>query len=328
VPPVGPRGAAGGARLTGEAPRGGPGDDPGFRCAAASVLRDEVVGGTASTVRAWVFAECPGPWGVDALRDARLPDGLGAQLRRRAAETGVRIVLVRRPGTRRLEADPWVFAAHADPHRPRLEGGQVADLREVLDLDLAGLRAGGHAGLPSYDGSLLAVCTHGRHDACCAERGRPVAAALAAAHPEETWEVSHVGGDRFAANLVVLPHGLYYGRLGPSSALAVAAAHASGHVELDHLRGRSGHPMPVQAAEIALRRQLEETRLDAVRLRRRTVEGPAEARVTVAELEVAGAAYAVRVRTTLGPDTAQLTCRASRDNPLPRHELLEVRRIG
>ena len=335
MPPAGPRGTAGGARLTAAATGGGPGTDPGFRCAAASVLRDEVVGGTASTVRAWILLECPGPWGVDALRDARLPEGLGALLRRRTAETGVRFVLVRRPGARRLEADPWVFAAYADPHRPRLEGGQVTDLRQVLDLDLTGLRAGRPSGLPAYDGSLLAVCTHGRHDACCAERGRPVARALAQAHPDETWEVSHVGGDRFAANMVVLPHGLYYGRLEPRSALAVAAAHASGRLDLDHLRGRSGYPMPVQAAEIALRRRLEETGLDSVRLRRRTVadtggdtgEDVGEGRVTRVEMEVAGATYAVRVRTTSGPDAAQLTCRASRENPLPHHQLLDVRRL-
>jgi hypothetical protein len=49
---------------------------------------------------------------------------------------------------------------------------------------------------------IYLVCTHGRHDACCAVRGRPVAAALAAAYPERTWECSHIGGDRFAANVV------------------------------------------------------------------------------------------------------------------------------
>ena len=110
------------------------------------------------------------------------------------------------------------------------------------------------------------MCTHGRHDACCAERGRPVAAALSAAHPEDTWEVSHIGGDRFAGNLLVLPHGLYYGRLDAPSAIAVAGDHEAGQLDLDHLRGRSGYAMPVQAAEIALRRELGETRNDALRL--------------------------------------------------------------
>lgn len=299
--------------------------EPDFRCAGASLLRDEPVAGTASTVRAFLLLEHPGPWGVDALRDARLPDGLGARLRAAGAETGVRVLLVRRPGARPADTDPWVFAAHADPHHPRLEGGPVGDLAQALDLDLAGLRAGRPSGLPAYDGSLLAVCTHGRHDACCAERGRPVARALAQAHPDETWEVSHIGGDRFAGNLLVLPHGLYYGRLEPPSALAVAGAHLAGQLDLDHLRGRSGLAMPVQYAELALRRELAETRIDALTLTARSlVEGSASDGVTEAVFDVAGAAYAVRVRTTRGPEQRRLTCRAGRDNPVPRHELLGV----
>ena len=38
-----------------------------------------------------------------------------------------------------------------------------------------------------------------------------------------------------------------------------------------------------------------------------------------------GQTYAVRVRTTLDPTTAtRLTCKAHRDNPIPRHDLLSV----
>ena len=146
-------------------------------------------------------------------------------------------------------------------------------MRALLDVDLGALRTDGTLGWPEAPGPVLAVCTHGRHDACCAESGRPVAAALAAAHPEETWEVSHIGGDRFAGNLLVLPHGLYYGRLDQVAALTVAGAHLAGQVDLDHLRGRSGWAMPVQHAEVALRRELGETRLDAVRLVRTRVDG-------------------------------------------------------
>jgi hypothetical protein len=306
------------------------------RCAAASLLRDEPVTGTASTVRAFLLLEHPGPWGIDALRDARLPEGLGARLRARAAESGVRVLLVRRPGARAGGDGPArVFAAYAHPDRPRLEAGRVGDLADVLDLDLEGLRAGSGSGLAaptdpagpdgfgSPDGPLFCVCTHGRHDACCAERGRPVAAALAQAHPDETWEVSHIGGDRFAANLLVLPSGLYYGRLDAVSALSVAGSHLAGQLDLDHLRGRSGWAMPVQAAEISLRRDLGETRGDAVRLVRRSVAGG----VTEAVFDVAGARYAVRVRSAPGAQQHRLTCRASRTNPALEHTLLDVTRV-
>ena len=47
-------------------------------------------------------------------------------------------------------------------------------------------------------GPVVVVCTHGRRDVCCAERGRPLAAATALEHPGAVWESTHVGGDRFA----------------------------------------------------------------------------------------------------------------------------------
>ena len=289
-----------------------------FRCAGASVLRDEPIAGTASTVRAFLLLEFTGAWGVDALRDARLPDGLGERLRVAAAAAQVRVLLARRPDRSGTE-DVRVFAAHAHPVGPWLETTALTDVHGVLDLDLAALGAGRSPGLTRVDGSLFCVCTHGRHDACCAERGRPVAAALETAHPEETWEVTHIGGDRFAANLVVLPHGLYYGRLDPVAALGVAGGHLAGELDLDHLRGRSGLAMPVQAAEIGLRRRLEETRNDAVRFLGATRRDD----VTEARFDVAGTTYAVRVRTSRG-DTQRLTCQAVRDNPVPVHDLLEV----
>jgi len=96
--------------------------------------------------------------------------------------------------------------------------------------------------------ALILVCTHGRHDTCCAVRGRPVAAALAATWPEKTWECSHVGGDRFAANVVVLPDGAYYGDVEAEEAVDVVAAHLAGAMSARHLRGLSTQPPVVQAA--------------------------------------------------------------------------------
>jgi hypothetical protein len=297
--------------------------DPAFRCAVVSEQRDEPLNGTASTVRAFLLVEHPGPWGVNALRDARLPDGLGDSLLRAASAARVRPLLVRRPDRHTTEGATRVFAAYAHPSRPWLETTVIADPHELLDLDLAALGQGRSPGLTPYDGTLLCVCTHGRHDACCAERGRPVAAALAAARPEETWEVSHIGGDRFAGNLLVLPQGLYYGRLDEESSVAVADSHAAGELDLDHLRGRSSYAMPVQFAELALRRHLGETRDDAVRLvSRQAADG-----VTDAVLEVRGTRWAVQVRTAPGADLHQLTCRATRDNAVPLHELVDITRL-
>jgi hypothetical protein len=295
--------------------------DTAFRCAASSVLRDEPLAGTASTIRAFLLIEDTGPWGVDALRDARLPDGLGGRIRERTAAARVRPLLIRRPDRSAVDGHR-VFAAYADPAGPWLESGTLSDLHDVLDLDLGALRAGRSSGLERDESSLYCVCTHGKHDTCCAERGRPAAAALEAAHRDHTWEVSHIGGDRFAGNMLVLPHGLYYGRVDAVTALAIAGAHEAGELELDHLRGRSGLPTAVQYAEVALRRDLAETRNDSVRFVSREVHGS----LTEAVFEVGGSRYGVRVTTRHDP-AERLTCSATRDNPIPVHELVDVRRI-
>lgn len=274
-----------------------------FRCSAAAGERGDDLAGTASTVRSYLLLEHPGSWGVDALRDARLPDGLGPELARRGRATGVRVLLVRRG---RRAARPRVLAARAQGADSWLETTAVADLRDVLDLDLERLGRGESLGLPRETEPVLAVCTHGRHDACCAEQGRPVVRALAGEWPEQVWECSHIGGDRFAGNLLVLPHGLYYGRLDPASARRVAEATTEGRVVVEQLRGRSDLPMPVQAAEIELRRRLGEDRRDVVVPTGHSWAGD----LVTAGFEVDGRAHAVVVRASRS-EPELLTCRSA-----------------
>lgn len=294
-----------------------------FRCAVASRERGDDLAGTASTVRSFLLVEHPGPWGADALRDARLPDGVGAHLREQSGRHRVRVLLVRRPGRRATGDDARVFACRAAGADSWAETVLLPRLDDLRDLDLAPLGAGRSLGLEPHAAPLLAVCTHGRHDACCAELGRPSALRLAdGPHADHVWETSHVGGDRFAGNLVVLPRGLYYGGLDPDTAESVAEATAAGEVLLDHFRGRSDLPMGAQAADVALRRELGLTGLDDVVVRSVRVDGD----LTTTLFDVTGGdAREVVVRRVAGDTAHRLTCSARRDNPVPRHEVVEVR---
>jgi hypothetical protein len=95
---------------------------------------------------------------------------------------------------------------------------------------------------------VFLVCAHGGHDACCALRGRPLARALPADSPDARWEFRHLGGDRFAANVLVLPAGLLYGRVLPFAAEEFVAAAEADEVIGALLRGRVGLPSAAQAA--------------------------------------------------------------------------------
>jgi len=296
-------------------------------CSPRSLARGEPLAGTASGIRSFLLVEHDGPWGVEILNDARLPGPLLARLRREAGRTGVRVLLIRRFRRRRGPATdtPRVFAAHTRPGRAWCETATFDSYDRLADLDLAALGRGERLGLEDHPEPVLAVCTHGRHDTCCASYGRPVAAALSAALPEHTWECSHMGGDRFAANLVTLPGGFYFGRLTPVSAVAVAHRLLAGELELDHLRGRTWFATPVQAAEIAVRRAHDAHRIDAVRLVwRQQLGSDGIGRLTRCRFAVTGAGeWTVDVRSVAG-EPELLTCRAIKRNPPPVHTVLGI----
>ena len=117
-----------------------------------------------------------------------------------------------------------MFLAHSRAERWWLEQVDVdpADPKALVRLDLGALAFPEPPGIgvPGPP-SLHLVCTNGRHDPCCADFGRPVMRALTDAGAPDAWECSHVGGDRFAANIVCLPEGIYYGRVEPERARAV-----------------------------------------------------------------------------------------------------------
>ncbi len=220
-------------------------------CSATSRLREEPLTATASRVERWLLVEHRGAWGPQSVPSGRMPRPLSRHLADLAARAGARLLLVRRPAGVEHGPGRQVFAVDSRPGHE-----QVRQLHVSTDLELLGVTYNGPEWQP-YDGPLYLVCTHGRHDRCCALRGRPVAQALSRAHPERTWESSHVGGDRFAANLVVLPEGHYVGRIAAEDVVALVDDLASGRLPSGHVRGRSSLPLPTQAAQQFAREALD-----------------------------------------------------------------------
>jgi len=227
------------------------------RCSVQALVRGDSPVATASPATRWLLIEQPGPWGRDALTESRFDAAVAPELARRSRAEGVRLLLVRRPGDRL--ADSGGRWAYADSRRGR--EGLWWSVRSS-DADLLTVPWDGSVGEPA-SGPTYLVCTHGGHDACCALRGRPLARALPAPGPADVWECSHLGGDRFAANVLVLPHGFYYGQV-PGDGADLVAAHSAGQVALPWLRGRAGVPIPAQAAQHFARGELGLLDVDAL----------------------------------------------------------------
>jgi hypothetical protein len=212
------------------------------------------------------MVEQPGPWGHDALVQSALPPDVGATLKTWEQRLGIRVLLIQRRD-RPTAPSRRCFASFTGRKERRLATFELSDPRELFDLDVESqVRMrwqgfGEHVARP-----LFLICTHGKHDRCCARYGGPVSRVLA--HRPDVWECTHVGGDRFAANMVCFPDGVYFGRVTPGTATGLVEGYERGSIVLEHFRGRSSFAPAVQAAERELRIALGLVHVDDLSLER------------------------------------------------------------
>ena len=194
----------------------------------------------------WILVEYHGAWGRDAVDASRLTPEVKAHLAERVrALRPAKLLFIRR--RERRPGDIHVFWGRSGERAAWLSGTVIDGYKDLIGLDFED--PGEASPRP-----LFLVCTHGKHDACCARRGVPLFEALRELVDEGgVWQSSHVGGDRFAGNVVCLPEGVYYGRMEPSDVLGLLEAHLAGRIYPERYRGRSCYSFPVQAAERAVR---------------------------------------------------------------------------
>ncbi len=291
-----------------------------FPCSDGARGRGDPLIATAPPVRRWLLLEQPRGWPEKLMAS---PDLDGARPRIQAAVVARRgrVLFIRRPGRH----DPgglrrWFVV---DP-LTRTESRGVWEPGPGLDEALSAFESGG--GLADAVAVRLLVCTHGRHDQCCAVRGRPVAAAVSDLFPQETWECSHLGGDRFAGNLVVLPSGTMYGDLDPAAAVDVVLSHREHRVAATHLRGVTTIPPVGQAALTGVLAELGPGPLGDLTARIRPGGGPDLWWVLVSGHPLAPEVE-VEVRRGILPP-ARRACRAAKEEIAVTYQAVVVGAVG
>jgi hypothetical protein len=229
-------------------------------CSDISRENNEPLGATASRIDYWLLVEYRGLWSSDAVAGSGLSDQVKARLRElRAQRPRTRVLLIRRPDRRR-HPTLAVYAAVSRQGEERLGSLDLDDHEDLRGVDPW------QAASP-IDEPLFLACTHGKHDPCCARRGRPLFEAMSEQlDAGSVWQATHVGGDRFAGNLVCLPHGVYYGRVERDDVPSVVDEYLDGRISLAHYRGRCCWPFAVQAAERRVRTDEGLTGLDELSL--------------------------------------------------------------
>jgi hypothetical protein len=281
--------------------------------------------GTAPFATIWLLLEYDRPWEAKAWPESDVPKAVRTHLDLAlSGRPEARLQLIRqRP--RLVGGGLNFFIAWSGFQGPQLRQLVLETYEDMLQIDLETLLDGrGTLSDLQPAGPLFLVCTNGKRDPCCAQYGTPTYSALAAEYGPVVWQTIHVGGHRFAANLVCLPEGVCYGRVRPDNAVELAYTHSQGRIELRHYRGRSSFPEPVQAAEAFLRPILGWYGLSDLALE--TVEEITAQTRRVVFRDRAGDRHTLLVELLPGLYHTRLSCRDSQPGKSDGYRLLEYQR--
>lgn len=221
-------------------------------CSVETLAAGEPLVGTASVGKRYLLISWPkGQWAEKALKAPELAPIVEWAARHDAARNDGNTVL-------RLfsaQASPAGLEVRAFPAGVRLIDVPLVEAAARLDALFEDL----DAGRPHEDAApcprTLAVCTHGKHDRCCAQFGQSAYRALAEAADAlgaEVVESTHLGGHRFAATLVDLrpgQPGRMYGRLRAEEMRTLVRHLEDEQVWLERYRGRVDLPPEKQIVE-------------------------------------------------------------------------------
>ncbi|MGN6185670.1 MAG: sucrase ferredoxin [Thermoanaerobaculia bacterium] len=286
-------------------------------CSDAARLRGDDNIASAARVDVWILVELPITWGRDPLFDAAMPASVRDTLRNalRTIQRS-RIVFIRR----RVEClgAVRVFVIRSAP-KTGVAMRDLASIDDVATLSFASMLDE----LQPPKQPIVLVCTHGQHDSCCGRRGYPLFDALQRREDLDVWQCSHIGGDRFAANALVLPWGLYYGPVESRDANVLADTIARNEIFLPGYRGRSSLSRPVQAAETFIRRTTNDLRRDALKLTTRETLVDGRLRITLRDDE--GTQHEVTMEHYIAAENVLATCAAKEEQAIRQFRLVEYR---
>ena len=292
-------------------------------CSVRSKEASEETFGTASTGDAWLLLEYARPWGAKAFRESTLPKAVKVYLSGLLKSVPrSRVLLIKQ--TRTIKGPLTLFVARSRESSSSILKYEFLEYEQLLDLDLASALAGGSpSGTTPWEESLFLVCTHGKRDKCCAKFGIPIYKTIQTQVGESSvWQCSHVGGDRFAANVICFPDGIFYGHVTEETAKLIVKEYDERRIVLTNFRGRSCYSFPVQAAEFFARRETGFRRIGDLKFLTYDPLKPNEWRVRFFS-EVDAKVHQVSLRSHLSEFQNRLTCHSNELQSVVQYSLIE-----
>jgi hypothetical protein len=298
-----------------------------FYCSELSLEVNEQTFGTASTADAWLLLEYSSAWGARAFQESRLTRAVKTHLKNAlGAIPRSRLLFIKQErATREYLTLFIVRSTETDASIARVK---LAGYEQLLNVNLAAILGGDKAtGGERWERPLFLVCTHGRRDKCCAKFGYALYKSLRADSGDDVWQSSHVGGDRFAANLICFPHGFFYAHVTTDAGRQIISQYSQQTVSLNNYRGRCCYPSPIQAAEFFLR---SESGLGGINEVRFLDYVPITGNHWLVRFlsQTGGQTYEVYLKSQLSEFQNPLTCQAGEAKQVVQYTLSDYRLIN
>ena len=299
-----------------------------FYCSTLSTETEEQVVGTASIGESWLLLEYRQAWGVKAFQESNLAGKVKQHL-------SFTLKAVPRSRLLFIKQDPLatdniaLFVIRSLELDSSIVKFELTDYEQLTNLDLAAALTGrALTGATLWKGPLFLICTHGTRDKCCAKFGFSIYKSTRNfAGDDSVWQSSHVGGDRFAANVICFPDGLFYARVTEETAPKIVNSYREGKLLLNNLRGRACYARPIQAAEFFARVQSGLTGVRDLKFLDYEVIKPSYFRVRFLSEDEAET-HELYLTSQLSEFQNRLTCQSLEERKVVQYVLSQYRRLA
>ena len=295
-------------------------------CSSRSRDAGEDLFGSANTFGVYLVVEYNAPWTPD--KDCGFLDHVfkGASRQQWDAMWDAlpepRLQLIQHRGKSADSDRIHVYIAIPHETNPLLYAFEFDDYTQILDLDLHKMLSGDDYQAHLIEQPLYLVCTHAQYDPCCARHGLPIHKAFSdVTDKSNVWQASHIGGHRFAGTAVLLPHGLYYGRIDRDEVENLVKHYEAGELVLSAYRGRACYDKQEQNADFFLRNESSNLRLDAFRHIETTEHDDSTCTVRFEELGTSNT-HAIKMKILLSDWAIPMSCSKEEVESRPVYSLV------
>lgn len=282
-----------------------------FSCARNSHDLNESFLGTASPFRYALVIEYHDEFPESAIIGSSLSEDLKRHiLRLYEIHAAVRILLMKQSDKQKKKR---LFWADCQPGENKLWYYEFEDYKDLLALKLGETSSE----WIEITEEQFFICTNGQHDPCCGKYGNDLYEV--AADKKNVWQTTHLGGDRFAANVLALPSGVYYRRVHIQALEEMIKCHSHNKIYLPNFAGRTVYDRPVQVAEYFIREKTHLLDLDALKF----VEAASTGEIDSVKFAASELVYTLKLQRVEEQVQFPYSCHAKTPGPLTHYELLE-----